>query len=129
LIVILDRLPWIRLQALETQPHAVALGFHIEDVHAHGLTRPQDVAGMSHPSPRELRDVNQTLESSQIDESPEGTEVGYSTFTDITRLEIVQYIIAMLHINLGRSLGEDKAIAVRIQLYDLERQPGSDEMA
>jgi hypothetical protein len=73
--------------------------------------------------------VNQSFETSQIDESAKGTEVGYSTFTDIAGLEVVQYIVAMPYISPGRPLREDKTIAVRTQLYDLERQLGSNEVS
>ena len=53
-IALLDRLPGIRLQALDAQPNTLPFRFNMEDVHSHCLTRLEDVAGMSHPPPGEL---------------------------------------------------------------------------
>ena len=56
--------------------------------------------------------MNQAFESSQVDESPKGAEVGYPTLTDITGVEILQHVVAMPRINLRRSLREDETIVV-----------------
>ncbi len=122
LILIGDLGPGVRLEPLEAQRDACALPIQVEDVDLYLIAHLNDLTGIVHLPPGELRDVDEAVGAAEIHK---GTEVRDACDRPGDRLAFRQFLhdALALHLLPGTprlALREDQPAAVSVHLDDLE---------
>src|SRR6056300_331189 len=89
-VAVLDLNPWIFTQLLETQAHTVTIAVELEDFNVNLLTHFNDVRRMLDPLPCHIGDVQQTVNTTQINEGTVIGKIFNHTFNSHTFLKILK---------------------------------------
>src|SRR5580704_14193972 len=119
----LDALPGIVLQLLHAERDAVRLVIDLDDLDLHLLPDGQHLGRMIDPPPGDVGDVQETVDAAQIHEGAVIGDVLDHAVDDLTFLEILHQLLALLGAGLfqhGAARHHDVAAAA-IHLQDLER--------
>src|SRR5690625_53567 len=116
-----ELLPGVLLRRLERQGDTLALHVHVENLDGDLLADLDDLAGVVDVLPRELGDVNQTVDATQVHEGTEVDDRGDDALADLALLEGVEEGLADLGLGLLEpgTAGKDHVVAVLVQLDDL----------
>src|SRR5437016_4945550 len=116
-----DPLPRILLGLLEPQRNALPVTVDVEHLDRDRIPDRQDLARMVDMGPRELRDVDQSVDPIEIDERPEVDNVGDLALDDLTGLETVEDPLAVLLALLleHRASRQHHVVARAVELDDL----------
>ncbi len=129
-VLLLDVLPGARGLLLQPEGDLLLLDVHVEDHHLDQVVDGYDLAGMADPAPAHVRDVQQAVNAAQVDEGAEVHDV----------LDLARACLALLQLpeqagghDLALALnelapGDDDVASILVDLEDLARQPGADEV-
>jgi len=120
----LDALPRVGLQLLHAEADALRLGVDADDLHLHRIADIDDLGGVIDTPPGHVGDVQQAIDTAQVDERAVIGDVLDHTFDDLTLLELGHDVGALLSPGLlqHRPAGDDDVAAPAIHLEDLELQ-------
>ena len=121
--------PRLGLRALDRKSDLLLLRVDAKHVDVDFLADLEDLAWVPNAAPAELREVNQSVGSSDVDECTEVANRGNATLTSLAFLEFADQ--ALLHLVAaflnGLALRENEAIPVAVDLDDLERKARTDQ--
>ena len=86
--VLVERLPRMRGELLQTQGDALLGLVEVEDHDVDLLIERHDLLGVVHTAPREVGDVDQTVHAAQIDEYAVGGDVLDGSLEDLALLQL-----------------------------------------
>ena len=117
-----DALPWVVLQLLHAEADALALPVDVEDLDLEFLADLHHLARVGHPAIRHVGDVQQAVDTTQVDE---GTEVGDVFDHAGPHLTVLQFLHQVLALAGPLGLQDDPAAhhdvpAALVELDDLE---------
>ena len=117
-VLLVHQRPGIGQELLQTQGNALALLIDVEHIDVHFLADPEHVTGVVHPFPAYLRDVDQAVSASQVNEGPEAGDVRHLPVPGLSLGEFVHHLFALqlLPRPQGSPLGEDQAAPVAVHL-------------
>ena len=118
----IQSLPRMRGELLQTQRDALLLIVEVEDHDTDLLVELDDLLGMVHAAPREVRDVNQTVHAAQIDEHAVGGDVLDGSLEDLPLLEL-RHDDLLLRLEFGldqRLVRHDHVAELLVDLHHLE---------
>src|SRR4029079_14311372 len=118
-----DALPRIVQQLLHAQRDAVRLVVDLDDLDLHGLAEREHLGRMVDAAPRDIRDVQQTVDAAEINERTVIRDVLDHAVDDLTLFEVLHQFLALLGAGLfeNRAARHHDVAAAAIQLEDLER--------
>jgi len=116
-------LPWVFHQLLHAKADALRILIDLHDLNLNGLADIQDFGRVVHPAPRHIRDVEQAIDTAQINERTVISDVLDHTFDDIALIELADDLRALLCAGLFEdcAAGDNDIAAAAIHLEDLER--------
>src|SRR5688572_20442699 len=117
-----DVLPGIGLELLETERNALALPVDIQDLHIELLPDVHQLRGVRDAAPRHVGDVEQAVDTAEIDECTEVGDVLDDALPHLVLLQLLHQLLA-----LAGALGledhttrDDDVAATLVELDDLE---------
>src|SRR5581483_5323043 len=121
LVLVEDALPRVLLGLLQAQGDALPVAVDVEHLDPHGVADRDHLGGMVDVAPGELRDVDQAVDSVQVNEGTEVDDVRDLALDHLTGLEAAQDLLADLLALLleHRAAGEDDVVARAVQLDHL----------
>ena len=127
--VLVEAIPWVRGELLQTEGNALLLLVEVEDndidlpVELHHLVR------IAHAAPREVGDVDESVNTTEINEDAVGRDVLDSTLRNLTLLQVRDDLLALsLQLGLDEGLVRDDNVAeLLVDLDDLELHRLADE--
>src|SRR5262249_30999755 len=90
LIALKHLLPRICLRLFQSERAALALPIDVEALDVHLLSDLENVGGLVHVAPRQLRDVDEAVHPVEIDECAEVDDVRDRPLDDVARIELVE---------------------------------------
>ena len=120
----------MRLQLLHSERDALPLFVVVQHLDFDVIADRQHVGRMSHATPRDVGDVKQPVQSTQIDESAEVGNVLDRPFPDLTDLERLKDLLAqpLALFFQDHPAGDDDIPTILVQLDDAEREHLADEL-
>jgi hypothetical protein len=114
-------LPRVLLRRLERQGDTLAVHVDVEDLDGDLVADRDDLAGVVDVLPRQLGDVDETVDAAEVDERTEVDDRGDDTLADLPLLELGEEPLADLALGLlePRTAGQDHVVAVLVELDDL----------
>ena len=116
-----EALPRIFLGGLEGQGDALTIEINVKHLDGDLVSDLDDLGRVIDVLPRQLGNVDQAVNTAQIDERAEVDDGGHDAFTDLALLKLGQEGLA--HFGLGLlevlATGEDHVVAVLVELEDL----------
>ena len=95
-IALLNTLPRVWLQLLQTEADPIFYIIVIEHLHLHDITDIYHLAGMAHPAPRHICYVKKAVHTPKIDECAEVSDVLDRSLTDLVSAQVRQDLLAHL---------------------------------
>ena len=95
-----EYLPWVFLSCLERKRYALAVHVHLENLDGNLLSNFDNLAGVLNVLPAEFRNVDETVNATEVHESSEVHDGRNDTLTDLTLLQIHQERAAALRLRL-----------------------------
>ena len=95
-VLVEDLLPGIALGLLEPERDPLPLPVDVENLHLDGLADLEHLARMVHVRPGELGDVDQAVHAVEVDEGAEVDDVRNLALDDVSGLEAVEDLLALL---------------------------------
>ena len=116
-----EALPRILLGRLEGQGDALTVEIDVEHLDGDLVADLDDLGRMVDVLPGQLGDVDQAVDTAQIDERAEVDDGGHDTLADLALLELGQEGLAHFGLSLLQVLaaGQDHVVAVLVELQDL----------
>src|SRR5262249_20240119 len=118
----LDALPRIVLQLLHAKRDAVGLVVDLDDLDLHLLADVEHLGGMIDAPPRDIGDVQKTVDAAEIDECAVIGDVLDHAVDDLTLFEVLHQFLALFGARLfqHRAARHDDVAAAAIHFQDLE---------
>src|SRR3954447_6939100 len=118
-----DALPRIVQQLLHAQRDAVRLVVDLDDLDLHGLADREHFGRMVDAAPRDIGDVQQTVDAAEINERTVIGDVLDHAVDDLTLFEVLHQLLTLLGASLfeNRAARHDDVAAATVHLEDLER--------
>src|ERR1700761_1103304 len=119
----LDALPRIVEQLLHAERDTVGLVVDLDDLDLHRLTDGQHLGRMVDTTPRNIGDVQQTVDAAEVNERTVIGDVLDDAVDHLTLFEVLHQLLALLGAGLfqDRAAGNDDVAAAAVHLEDLER--------
>src|SRR6478736_3920630 len=116
-----EDLPRVLLRRLERQGDALAVELDGEHLDGDLLADLDDLAGVLDVLPRELGDVHETVDATEVDERTEVDDRRDDTLADLARVQVGEEGRTRLGLRLleERATREDDVVAVLVELEDL----------
>src|SRR5690606_34064311 len=114
--------PRIRAELLQAERYAIALAVELQDLDLELLADLHDLGGVLHALPRHVRDVQQAVDTAEIDERAVIGEVFDDALQNGAFLEVLQQLLALgavLFLD-DRAPRDDDVVATLVELDDLE---------
>ena len=129
-IFLLHVLPRIGRQLLQSQRNPVPFGLVVEDLHLQLISDSDQLRGMTHPAPRHVRDVEQSIYTAQINEGSEVGDVLHHATSNLAHLQLRQDLFppAFALLLQYHPPGHHDIAAAFVQFDDLERKNLADEL-
>lgn len=120
--VLVEAIPWVRGELLQTEGNALLLLVEVEDNDIDLLIKLHYLVRIAHAAPREVGDVDESVNTTEINEDAVGRDVLDSTLQDLTLLQVGDDLLALsLQLGLDESLVRDDNVAeLLVDLDDLE---------
>ena len=117
-ILLDENTPRILGGLLETQGDALTVEIHIENLNLNFLTDLNNLGGVVNVVPRELRDVNQTIDTAKVDKSTEVDDGGNLTLEVHARLELGEDVgtLGLASLLKNNTARKDNVVAVTVHL-------------
>ncbi len=127
--VSVKRIPRMRSELLETESDTLLLVVEIEDNDVDLLIERNDLLGMRNTTPREVGDVDKTVDTTKVNEYTVGGDILNSALEDLTLLELGDdLLLLLLELGLDKGLVRDDDIAeLSVDLNNLELHGLADE--
>ena len=121
-IFCIDFFPRIAGFLFETERNAFLVIVDIEDHDFDFLTDIEEFAGIEDAGPGHISDVEEAVDTAEIDECTEVSDVFDSTFTDLTDLHILKKLSAHIFAGFCQEFaaGNDDILAIFVDLQDLQ---------
>src|SRR5690606_27615454 len=117
-----DLTPGLSLRSLDAQRDLLLVGVDAEDVDIHLFADLQHLGWVLHPAPGKLREMDQAIRPSDIDERTEVADARHAATTSLAFVKLLDQ--ALLHnvpLLLYRlPLGEDQPIPMPVDLNNLQ---------
>ena len=84
----IEGIPWMGLELLETESDALLFVVEVEDNNVEFLIEFNNFAGLGNAAPREVGDVDKTVNTTEVDEYTVRSDVLDSTFENLTLFEL-----------------------------------------
>ena len=129
-VLVLDALPWMRRELLETQRNPAPLLLIVEHLDPNVVPDRDQLRRMAHPAPRHVGNVQQAVHPSQIDECAEIGDVLDRTLPHLIHFEFGQDLPTLpfpLFLE-DCPTGHDDIPSALVQFDDLEREHLADEL-
>ena len=116
-----EHLPRVFLGGLERERHALAVEVDLEDLDGDFLAHLDDLGCVLDVLPRELRDVHETVDATEVDERTEVDDRRHRALADLALVQVVEEVRARLRLGLleQRTAREHDVVAVLVELEDL----------
>ena len=110
------------LQLLQTQGNALLVFVEVEDNHVEFLVGLHNVGGVVHAAPREVGDVNQAVNATEVDEHTIGGDILNGTLKHLTFFKLGDNLFALLlKFGLDENLVRNNHVAVfLVDFHNLE---------
>ena len=102
--VLVEAIPWVRGELLQTEGNALLLLVEVEDNDIDLLVELHHLVRIAHAAPREVGDVDESVNTTEIDEDAVGRDVLDSTLQNLTLLQVRDDLLA-LSLQLGLDEG------------------------
>src|SRR4051812_46693224 len=124
-----EGLPRVFLRRLERQRHALAVHVDVEDLDGDLLADLDDLARVVDVLPRQLGDVDETVDTAEVDERTEVDDRRDLALADLPLLELGEEVLPDLALRLlePRAAGQHDVVAVLVELDDLGFELLADE--
>ena len=124
-----ERLPRVLLRRLQRQRDALALEVDVEDLDVDLLADLDDLGRILDVLPRQLRDVDEAVDPTEVDERAELHDRRHLAAPDLALLQGVEQLLARLGLRLLEegAAREDDVVPVAVELDDLALELLSDE--
>src|SRR6266446_6316058 len=125
-----DVLPGIGLQLLQAERDALALPIDVEDFHLELLADLHHFGGMRHAAVAHVRDVQQAVHATQVDEGAEVGDVFHHTLPHLIDRQLLHQHVA-LRLALGfeqHAARDDDVAAAFVELDDLELEALAEQL-
>ena len=121
-VLLADIVPGIGLELLETERNPLPLPVELQDLDLQLLADGEQVRGVRDPPPRHIGDMEQAVDSAEVDEGAEIGDVLDDAIADLVLLEIDQHPVAEHLATLFEKLAarDDDVAAALVDLDDLE---------
>ena len=121
--------PLLRLGALERERNLLGLAVHLQDVGLHFVADVVEVLRLLAALPREFGHVREAVGAAEVDEHAKVGDRRDAARADLPFFEVVEDLVLLLLAHLGhrRALGEDDAVALAVELDDLQAHALADE--
>ena len=129
-VLLVDVGPRVRQKLLEAQRDTLAVPIDVQDLYVEIRADIHDLGGMSHPPPRHVGDVEQAVESAQIDKRAEVGDVLDDSFPDLPDQELLDQSLALsLTLSLEDDAARDHDVPpTLVELDDLELERLSEKV-
>ena len=113
--------PRIFLGSLQGQGNALAVQIDVQNLNGYLVTNGDNLRWVVDVLPRQLGNVNQAVDTAEIDEGAEVDDGGNNALADLALLQLVQELGANLGLGLlqVRTAGQNNVVALLVQLDDL----------
>src|SRR5438270_5042774 len=127
---LLDVIPRIFTELAQAERDAGGVRIQLDDLDPNVLTHLQDVGHVGDPVPGQLRNVDQAVRGAQIDEGAVGGETRHLALDLVADLELAEELLALAGAVFieGRLLADDEAVALTVDLEDLDPDPLTDQL-
>ena len=127
--VLVEAIPWVRGELLQTEGNALLLLVEVEDNDIDLLVELHHLVRIAHAAPREVGDVDESVNTTEINEDAVGRDVLDSTLQNLTLLQVRDDLLALsLQLGLDEGLVRDDNVAeLLVDLDDLELHRLADE--
>ena len=114
-------LPRVLLGCFQRQADALTVEVDLEDLDLDLVADRDDRAGMIDVLPRQLRDVDEPVHATEVEESTEVDHRRDGALTILARLQVVEELFTLLALSLFEPgpAGQDDVVAVLVELDDL----------
>ncbi len=110
------------MQAFETEGNATIFLIQIENVEFDFFSQAKHIAGMGNPAPRQLRDVNQPFDTTEIHKNAKIGDRGHPPVDPITALEFAEQFDSLAGRGQGSPLRKDDILLLVVTFDHFERQ-------
>src|SRR5438067_2816962 len=127
---LLDVIPRIFTELAQAERDSGRVGIQLDDLDPNVLTHLQDVGHVGDPVPGQLRNMDQAVRSAQVDEGAVGGEARHLALDLVADLELAEELLALpsaIFVE-GRFLADDQAVALAVDLEDLDPDPLTDQL-
>ena len=94
--VSVESIPWVRSELLQTESDALLLLIEVEDNDIDLLVESNNLVRIAYAAPREVCDVDETVNTAEVNEYTIRSDVLNSTFEDLTLLELADNLLTLL---------------------------------
>ncbi len=114
-------LPRIFLRRLERERDALTVHVDVEDLDGDLVTDGDDLTRVIDVLPGQLRDVHESVDTTEVDEGTEVDDRGHDAGTDLALLQGLEEVVADLGLGLLEpgAAREDDVVAVLVEFDDL----------
>src|SRR5690606_11059823 len=126
----LDVLPRIRQQLLEAERDTIAVPVDVEHLHVQLVADLHDLRRVTDTAPAHVRDVQQAVESAQVDERAEVRHVLHDALADLADQQLLHQLLALALALLleDHATAHDDVATPLVQLDDLEIERLTDQV-
>ena len=120
--VLVEGIPWMWSELLQTESDTLLLLIEVEDNNVDLLVERYNLVWIAYAAPREVCDVDQTVNTAEVNEYTVSSDVLNGTLEDLTLLELADDLLTLLlELLLDESLVRYNDIAeLLVDLYNLE---------
>ena len=120
--ILVESIPWMRSELLQTEGDAVLLVVEVEDNHINLLVELYYLMRIVYAAPREVGDMDESVNTTEVNEYAVRSDVLNSTLEDLTLLELTDdFLLLSFLLLLDESLVGNNNVAVfLVDLHNLE---------
>src|SRR5258708_18520538 len=127
---VLDGVPGVGAHLAQGEADPAQLGIELDDLDRDLVADGEHVTDVVDAIPAELADVDEAVGAAQVDEGAVGGEAAHLAADQVAHLELLEELLALARpvLVLRRPLGDDQPVALAVDLQDLDRDLGPDQL-
>ena len=120
--VSIESIPWMWSELLETESDTLLLVVEVDDYDVQLLIELNNLLWIAYAAPREVCNVDETVNTTEVDEYTVSSDVLNSTLEDLTLLKLRDdFLLLLLELSLDESLvANNDVLELLVDLNDLE---------